>query len=74
MAFNFGQCPCKGGAYRTQYVKVSASLQERQVVMEDVAQGACDSCGSRVYKADTLRRIEAVMRNEASDPVAMGDS
>jgi hypothetical protein len=72
MAFSFGECPCRGGAYRTLYVKVNASVQGRQVAMDDVAQGVCDACGSRVYKADTLRRIEAVMRGETSDPVAMG--
>jgi hypothetical protein len=53
------------------YVQVTASVLGRRVVMDDVAQGVCDNCGSRVYKTDTLKRIEAVMRNDASDPVAM---
>ena len=27
----------------------------------------CPSCGGRVYKAETLARIESVMRNESVD-------
>jgi len=37
------------------------------VKLTDVLQGACPNCGSRVYKAETLARIEAVMRNETLD-------
>jgi len=34
------------------------------VVLDDVPQGACPLCGSRVYKAGMLEAIEAVMRGE----------
>jgi hypothetical protein len=38
-----------------------------RVTLSDVPQGACPNCGSRVYKAETLARIEGVMRNEPVD-------
>lgn len=30
------------------------------VILEDVAIGVCDKCGSRYYSAEVLRRVQAV--------------
>jgi YgiT-type zinc finger domain-containing protein len=32
------------------------------VVLDDVAQGVCPACGSRYYKAETLKVIEDELR------------
>ncbi len=34
----------------------------KAVVLSNVPQGACPLCGSRVYKAEVLERIEALMK------------
>jgi YgiT-type zinc finger domain-containing protein len=48
-------------------VEVRMTLRDEIIVLHDVPQGACPNCGSRVYKAEVLERIEAVMRNESVD-------
>ncbi len=68
MSFDFGRCPCGGGEYRQQEVEVN--LHARSLKLEGIIQGVCSSCGGRVYKLDTLWRIEALMRDETVDPVA----
>ena len=70
MAFHFGKCPCGGGDYLP--TEVSVNFNDRSLKLEGVPQGACQACGSRVYKLDTLRRVEAVMREEHADPLASG--
>lgn len=35
---------------------------DEPVVLKNVPQGACPVCGSRVYKAQILERIEASLR------------
>lgn len=34
------------------------------VVLTQIPQGVCSSCGSRVYKPETLERVESLMKNE----------
>jgi hypothetical protein len=70
MAFHFGKCPCGGGDYVPKEVDVK--FNDQSLNLEGVLQGACETCGSRVYKLDTLRRIEAVMRKVHADPLAGG--
>jgi hypothetical protein len=41
------------------------TVDSEVVVLTDVPQGACPTCGSRVYKAGVLEMIETVMRGEA---------
>lgn len=65
-AFEWGQCPC-GGRYENRFVEVNMTVDGRKVTLSDVPQGACPNCGSRVYKAETLARIESAMRNEPVD-------
>ena len=70
MAFHFGKCPCREGDYVPKEVDVN--FYDRSLKLEGVPQGACQACGSRVYKLDTLRRIEGVMRKVHADPLASG--
>jgi hypothetical protein len=58
---DFGSCPC-GGTYelRTVVVRITDG-DEPRVLLEDVPQGACPNCGSRVYKAAMLESIEAAL-------------
>ena len=72
MAVDFGKCPCGGGPYQERTVEVRSTTAGLKFEMTDVPQGACDVCGSRVYKLDTLRRIETVMRAEPGDPAVRG--
>jgi len=43
------------------------TVDGRRITLTDVPQGACPNCGSRVYKAEMLARIEGVMKNESLD-------
>ena len=43
------------------------TVNERAIVLTDVPQGVCPSCGTRVYKAEELARVEATMKNEPVD-------
>ena len=65
-ASDWGRCPC-GGYYEHRLVEVKMTVEGRALTLTDVPQGACPSCGSRVYKAETLARIEGVMKNESLD-------
>lgn len=57
----FGRCPCRGH-YETRFVEVRLNVKAKTVVLTAVPQGACRNCGSRVYKGDTLERIESLMK------------
>jgi hypothetical protein len=48
-------------------VEVNTSVEGKAVKLTDVLQGACPDCGSRVYKAEMLARIEATMKNVSLD-------
>ena len=63
---NWGRCPCRG-QYEDRRVEVNMTVEGRRVTLKDVPQGVCPDCGSRVYKAETLARIEATMKNEPLD-------
>jgi YgiT-type zinc finger domain-containing protein len=65
-AFDWGGCPC-GGRYEHRLVEVNMTVDGRRITLTDVPQGACPNCGSRVYKAEMLARIEGVMKNESLD-------
>jgi len=60
-------CPC-GGRFEPRLVTVRMTVRGQLEVFDDVLQGACPNCGSRVYDADTLERIEAAMQARALDP------
>ncbi len=40
------------------------NVGNKVVVLTGVPQGACKTCGSRVYKTDILERIESLMKGE----------
>jgi hypothetical protein len=60
---DYGRCPCSG-QYENRYVEVRMTVNTKVVVLTDVPQGACPLCGSRVYKAETLERIESLMKGQ----------
>jgi YgiT-type zinc finger domain-containing protein len=64
----FGDCPC-GGEFETRIVEVRLQADGEEVLLEDVPQGACPECGSRVYKAGVLEVIEAVMGKRTIRPL-----
>lgn len=58
---DYGRCPCSG-TYEKRWITIAMTVKGSRVELEDVPQGACPLCGSRVYKALVLEAIEAVMR------------
>ena len=58
---DYGRCPCSG-AYDNRFVEVRMTVASKVVVLTAVPQGACPLCGSRVYKAEVLERIESLMK------------
>lgn len=58
----YGNCPCRG-AYQNRWVEVRLNVNGKILVLTNVPQGACPNCGSRVYKGDTLERIESIMKH-----------
>ena len=58
---DYGRCPC-GGLYDNRAVEVRLTVNGKIIVLTDVPQGACPTCGSRVYKAEVLERIESLMK------------
>jgi hypothetical protein len=55
----YGRCGCSG-TFARRTVEVRLQAFGDTVVLDDVPQGACPSCGSRVYKSNVLAAIEAV--------------
>jgi hypothetical protein len=64
----FGRCPCGGGDYDVVTVRASFQVAGSRIDL-DAQQGRCRSCGSRVYKADLLQRLESLDRGSVVDPV-----
>jgi YgiT-type zinc finger domain-containing protein len=58
----YGTCPCTG-TYEERHVEVRINVGDEPVVLDRVPQGACPACGSRVYKAEVIEGLEAVMRD-----------
>jgi len=61
---DFGRCPCDHD-YANRVVEVK--LASMTSPLSDVPQGACPACGGRVYKVETLRRIEALFRRQPAN-------
>jgi YgiT-type zinc finger domain-containing protein len=64
--FDYGRCPCSG-VYQHRFVEVRMTVNGKVVVLTNVPQGACPLCGSRVYKAEVLERIESLMKADKYD-------
>lgn len=67
LSTEYGRCPCTG-EYENRAVEVRMTVGSEVVVLNDVPQGACPLCGSRVYKAEVLERIEALFHQRELDP------
>lgn len=63
----YGRCPCSG-TYEQRKVEVRFRIRDEPVVLKDVPQGACPSCGSRVYKRNVLAVLETLMKRSAAAP------
>jgi len=61
MALDYGTCPCTGN-YERRSVEVRMTVEGKVIVLNDVPQGACRLCDSRVYKTDLLEYIESTMK------------
>ena len=63
-----GACPC-GGAYEDRWVEVRlvAPSSGHETLLQSIPQGVCPVCGSRVYHASDLNRIELVFREIRQD-------
>ena len=53
-----------GNAHLEANMIVRLTVNAKVVVLTDVPQGACPNCGSRVYKAEVLERIESLMKGQ----------
>ncbi len=60
--YDYGLCPC-GGQYKNHTVEVRKTVKGKVVVLTE-SQGKCPLCGSRIYKAEVLERIESLMKGE----------
>lgn len=63
----YGRCPCSG-TYEQRRVEIRLRVHDEPVVLNDVPQGLCPSCGSRVYKRNVLAVIEALMMSSVAAP------
>jgi hypothetical protein len=64
----YGRCPC-GGTYDHRWVEVRMQVPDGEpIVQTNVPQGACQTCGSRVYKAQILDLLETMWHRRGSDP------
>lgn len=64
LPIEYGSCPCTG-VYEKRTVEITMTVDGETVVLENVPQGACPFCGSRVYKTEVLERIEALFHQRA---------
>ena len=60
----YGRCPC-GGTYEARRVEVRMTVAGELMVLDNLPQGACPVCGSRVYKTAVLEELERAMRGTA---------
>jgi len=65
-SYEYGTCPC-GGKYKTRQVEVRTTIGSKLVILNEVPQGACPQCGSRVYKAEVLARVETFLIRSSSE-------
>jgi len=65
LTLDYGKCPC-GGQYECRVVEVRMTVDGRKMILTGVPQGACPSCGGRVYKLNVLQSIEVLMRSSDS--------
>ena len=59
---SFGTCPCGLGRFETRRVEINMTLPGGPLVLTNMLQGNCPHCGSRVYSAEDLMRIECLFQ------------
>jgi hypothetical protein len=64
-----GQCPC-GGTFASRLITVPLNALGPGGALEDVPESRCGDCGTRVYQAALLRRIESIMRGDTRGSIA----
>jgi len=64
--FSTADCPC-GGKYDHHAIRISLTAEQQDELFTKVAQGVCGTCGSRVYHAETLERVESAMKRRSPD-------
>jgi len=63
---DWGRCIC-AQALQHEWIDVPRTVDGRPAPLTDVPRGRCVACGSRVYRAESLGRVEAVLKGRASD-------
>jgi YgiT-type zinc finger domain-containing protein len=66
MTTQFGyRCEYCAGTVRAKRVEREAFKHKTGfVILEDVIIGVCDTCGNRYYRAETLKRVQAIATGE----------
>jgi hypothetical protein len=59
---SFESCPCGLGSFESSLVDIAMMVAGARVVLENIPQGLCPKCGSRVYSPECLLRIERLYR------------
>lgn len=65
--FDYGKCRCSG-RFEDRFVEVRLNIKGKIIVLTDVPQGVCSSCGTKVYRTGVLGRIEELMRSGIRQP------
>jgi len=71
MKYDYGRCPCSG-TFENRIMEVSMTVGGKEIVLTGIPQGFCSSCGSYVYKAEVLSRIESITNRERFDNAREG--
>ncbi len=69
--YEYGPCGC-GAYFERHWVEVRTEVAGEPIVLSDLPQGVCPSCGSKVYKAEILELIEAIVGGRL--PLSIGAS
>ena len=62
--FSTADCPC-GGKYGHRPPRIALTAEQQEELFTEVAQGVCGKCGSYVYHAETLERVESAMKSRS---------
>ena len=57
---------CKGAVQPKRVEREAFKHKLRFVILEDVTIGVCDSCGSRYYSSESLKRVQELATGAAA--------
>jgi YgiT-type zinc finger domain-containing protein len=63
LSIEYGDCPCSG-RYENLAVDIRVSVAGHIEELREVPQGSCPLCGSRVYKADVIERLDGLLKSK----------